>query len=111
MASFQLDKLTAKELTELDTKLKKAIVAAKEREKSAIKQKLDAIVAEAGLTFDEIAELYGFGRNRGSLKGTKVAPKYRNPDNRLETWTGRGRQPRWLSTKLGKGSKLTDFAI
>src|SRR4051794_12275797 len=30
----------------------------------------------------------------------KVAPKYRNPDNPAETWTGRGRQPRWVQAAL-----------
>lgn len=111
MASPQLDKMSVKELIDLDGRLKKTIVATRERERAAIKQKLDSIVKDAGMTFAEIAELYGFGRSRGALKGTKVAPKYRNPDNRTETWTGRGRQPRWLVAKLGKGSKLTDFVI
>lgn len=48
---------------------------------------------------------------RGPRMGSKVAPKYRNPENRLETWTGRGRQPRWLAAALKTGRKLTDFAI
>lgn len=40
-----------------------------------------------------------------------VAPKYRNPENSDETWSGRGRQPRWLVAALKKGKKLRDFAI
>lgn len=48
---------------------------------------------------------------RGPRKGSKVAPKYRNPVNRSETWTGRGRQPRWLAAALKGGKKLADFAI
>jgi DNA-binding protein H-NS len=41
----------------------------------------------------------------------KVAPKYRNPQNRAETWAGRGKQPRWLATALRSGRKLDDFLI
>jgi DNA-binding protein H-NS len=41
----------------------------------------------------------------------KVAPKYRNPDNPAETWTGRGRQPRWVQAALAEGRSLSDFAI
>jgi DNA-binding protein H-NS len=41
----------------------------------------------------------------------KVAPKYRNPDNPAETWTGRGRQPRWVQAALTGGRSLSDFAI
>lgn len=41
----------------------------------------------------------------------KVLPKYRNPKNRNETWAGRGKQPRWLTTQLRTGKKLSDFLI
>jgi DNA-binding protein H-NS len=41
----------------------------------------------------------------------KVPPKYRNPENRSETWAGRGKQPRWLSAQLRSGKKLDDFLI
>ena len=36
----------------------------------------------------------------------QVAPKYRNPDKPSETWSGRGRQPRWLTAALKAGKKL-----
>jgi DNA-binding protein H-NS len=35
-------------------------------------------------------------RVRERRPNPKVFPKYRNPKNRSETWTGRGKQPRWL---------------
>jgi len=41
----------------------------------------------------------------------KVLPKYRNPENRGETWAGRGKQPLWLRAQLRSGKKLTDFVI
>jgi DNA-binding protein H-NS len=41
----------------------------------------------------------------------KVPPKYRNPANPAETWTGRGKQPRWLAEQVGKGKKVEDFLI
>jgi DNA-binding protein H-NS len=41
----------------------------------------------------------------------KVLPKYRNPKNPGETWSGRGKRPRWLAKRLGAGSKLDDFLI
>ena len=54
----------------------------------------------------------GKGRERrGSLKGRKVAPKYRNPANKSETWAGRGVRPRWLQTALRNGHKIEEFAI
>jgi DNA-binding protein H-NS len=40
-----------------------------------------------------------------------VSPKYRNPDQPSETWTGRGKQPRWLVAKLGSDKRIDDFRI
>jgi DNA-binding protein H-NS len=40
-----------------------------------------------------------------------VFPKYQNPEQPSETWAGRGRQPRWLSSQLQFGKQLEDFRI
>jgi DNA-binding protein H-NS len=40
-----------------------------------------------------------------------VIPKYRNPDDPSETWSGRGKQPRWLVALLGAGKHIGDFRI
>jgi DNA-binding protein H-NS len=41
----------------------------------------------------------------------KVLPKYRNPKNPAETWSGRGKQHRWLTAQLRSGKKMKDFLI
>jgi DNA-binding protein H-NS len=41
----------------------------------------------------------------------KVLPKYRNPENPAETWSGRGIQPRWLTAQLRSGKKVKHFLI
>jgi DNA-binding protein H-NS len=41
----------------------------------------------------------------------KVVPKYRNPENRSETWAGRGKQPGWVTAQLRSGKKLDEFLI
>jgi DNA-binding protein H-NS len=40
-----------------------------------------------------------------------VAPKYRNPEDRAETWAGRGLEPRWLTAAIKNGKRLEDFLI
>src|SRR3569832_475869 len=49
------------------------------------------------------------GRSR--RKYPKVLPKYCNPSAPTETWSDRGKQPRWLVAALGSVSKLDDFLI
>jgi DNA-binding protein H-NS len=46
---------------------------------------------------------------RTSLKGIKVAPKYRGPNG--ETWAGRGATPRWLAALQKEGHKPAEFLI
>ena len=41
----------------------------------------------------------------------KVAPKYRNPDDQKDTWSGRGRKPLWMVAQLKKGKKPEEFLI
>ena len=44
-------------------------------------------------------------------KYCKVFPKYQNSKVPFETWSGRGRQPRWLVSALKAGRKIDDFEI
>jgi DNA-binding protein H-NS len=41
----------------------------------------------------------------------RVFPKYQNPAVPSETWSGRGRQPRWLVSALKAGGRIEDFKI
>ena len=41
----------------------------------------------------------------------KVPPKYRNPERPSETWSGRGKQPRWVGAHLRSGMKVDDLLI
>jgi DNA-binding protein H-NS len=41
----------------------------------------------------------------------KVHPKYRNPDRPSETWSGRGKQPRWVAAQIKAGKKVDDLLI
>ncbi len=106
MAAINVDKMSLRDINELEAKLQKAKAQAREKAKADVKDKIDRILTGSGFT---IAELYGFGGRKG--KGRSVAPKFKNPDNSSETWSGRGRKPNWLVAKLSKGAKMSDFAI
>ena len=41
----------------------------------------------------------------------KVLPKYQNPKNPAEKWSGRGKQPHWVKVQLKAGKKLERFLI
>jgi DNA-binding protein H-NS len=98
------EKMSLRELQELELKVRKAKVNAQERSRSEVRKKIESIAAEAGF---KLTDLFG---GRGA-KGRKVAVKYANPDDASETWTGRGRKPRWLAAKLKAGDKIDKFLL
>ena len=72
---------------------------------------------EAGYeaTFTRIGE-EGVRRRRGRPGGredrrSEIAPKYRNPQNSSETWSGRGREPKWLQHHIAEGKSRENFLI
>ncbi len=120
--SVDIESLSAKELTALinEAKKRKTTLSKRKPITQARKRVMQAAKSE-GYT---IAELFGAGgaaaaepRARASAprkarKTTgKVAPKYRNPENANETWTGRGRQPRWLTAFTDAGRNRDEFLI
>jgi DNA-binding protein H-NS len=72
------------------------------------KMKLERRLAE--LRFGPVRELIGENRPERRLY-PKVKPKYRNPQRPFETWSGRGRQPRWVSDLLQSGTEMDDLRI
>jgi len=105
MAAINVDKLSLKELVVLETKIKSALGEARNRERSDLKKKMAELAKTHGFSVSEL-----FDGARGHKKSVGVA-KYANPENKSDTWTGRGRKPNWLIGRLKKGAKLSDFEI
>ena len=38
-------------------------------------------------------------------------PKYRNPDNPAQTWSGKGKRPAWVKAALAAGKSLESLEI
>jgi DNA-binding protein H-NS len=105
MAADNIEKMTLKQLSDLEGRIAKFKSQAQENAKADLKAKIDRLIAGSDFT---VAELYGFATKRGR---SKSAAKYANPDDRSQTWTGRGRKPNWLVARLKKGAKMEDFTI
>ncbi len=101
-----LERMSVKDLLALETEVQAAIAARRVSEKLEVREKLQLLAEKSGYSVDE---LFGKGK-RGGTRGT-VAPKYRNPANAAETWTGRGRMPVWIKTLVEKGAKREKFLI
>ena len=90
MRAGQLDKLSLRQLRELQSTIAAAISSREAQERADLKRKLVELAGKSGFG---VGELFGDGRGR---KRGPVAIKYRHKDDPTLTWTGRGRRPRWL---------------
>jgi len=100
----ELDRMSLRELKELELKVQRARAHAQDRNRSDVRKKVETIITDAGF---KVTDIFG---GRGG-KGRTVAAKYANPDDPNETWTGRGRKPRWLNAKVQEGAKIEKFLI
>jgi DNA-binding protein H-NS len=101
-------KVVERQIKELKAKAE----ALKQTDKPGLKQ-LKAVMIKYRLTRSDVdAALKGRRRRGSKLAGRKLKPKYRNPNNKSEAWSGRGLQPKWLIAAMkSTGKKLEHFAV
>ena len=85
-----------KELLQQREVLERAIAEARQNEISSAVTKVRELVAEYGLTAQDIFP--GRGAKAAGKATSKVAAKYRDPATG-QTWTGRGKAPKWIDGK------------
>ncbi|MDQ2141067.1 H-NS histone family protein [Alcaligenaceae bacterium A4P071] len=103
-----------KEITRLQ---KKAEALHTKRRKPVITSIVNSM-RQYDITAEELAAALGASKAPGrtprkkAADGTKrpVAPKYRHPDTG-ETWSGRGKAPRWLAAAEADGAQRDSFLI
>jgi DNA-binding protein H-NS len=101
--AIELERMSLKDLRDLQGRVARAISTFEERKKQEAIAELEQRAREMGFNLAELLAASS-GRKR---KPAKV--KYRNPDNTDETWTGRGRRPRWIDAALKGGKSLDDL--
>ncbi|HIJ83393.1 MAG: histidinol phosphate phosphatase [Magnetococcales bacterium] len=106
-----LENLPLEELVSLSADLD-GLIKKKRREKSKqIRMQINELAKVAGYeSVEEFIESQT-GRMTRSDKGMKLPPKYRNPQNHGQTWSGKGPTPKWLREYENGGRNREDFRI
>jgi DNA-binding protein H-NS len=102
---IDLDKLSLKELKELQSRVAKEIANFEVKKKKEALFELEEKAKELGFS---LAELTGATPVR---KRAPAVAKYANPQDPTETWSGRGRKPRWFSAALAAGKTPEDLSL
>ncbi len=107
--AVDLKNMNVEQLEDLIRRARTRIDEVKDEMVSKLKEELSARAKAHGF---DISDLFG-GRGKGGKSRARsvVKPKYRNPANADQTWSGRGRQPAWVKEAVAKGKKMDDLAI
>jgi DNA-binding protein H-NS len=107
MGAGDFDTMSLDELWSLHEKLATTLVERLASEKATLEARLKQLHQPGSGT--RLGTRYATGDERRPYPA--VVPKYRNPNDPHETWSGRGRQPRWLVALLQTGKEIDDFLI
>lgn len=102
---INLNDLSLKELKDLQSQVEKAVNGYHDRRKKEAIAELEDRARAMGFS---LAELTGAPVTR---KRTAATAKFANPANPADTWTGRGRKPRWYEEALASGKTADDLAV
>lgn len=107
--ALNLAVMSRPELAKLKARIDKEIAA---RSMQA-RRELEALARSAGLPVEELLRAAAGVKpaRQSSRPAAPVPPKYRNPNNLQQTWTGRGRQPGWVAAHLSTGRALEALLI
>lgn len=121
-----ITKLSLAELIALSAKLSKRKEKLEKGQLEKVRAKVMALLRKEGFT---LQDLVGSGsassaarparkgkaaakpKAKAAAAGRKVPPKYRNPNNPAEVWTGRGVSPKWVRDLMAQGMTKEQMLI
>ena len=97
--------LPLRELKELQSQVVRAIATFEDRKKKEAIAELQEVARAKGFTLEELTGVSVIRRR------APASAKYANPASKSDTWSGRGRKPRWFIEALALGKQPDDLAV
>lgn len=110
--NLNLDAMSVDEMWQLHEEIARVLSVRLTSEKRELEKRLAQLRRERETSppaSEGAPTLKRSGRER--RKYPRVFPKYRNPNEPTETWSGRGKLPRWLAAELKSGRTIDEFVI
>ena len=110
--TIDLKTMSRKELEKLAVNVEKALEKLRKKDLKKVRQEMEKIAAAHGVSVSDV--LGGSPARKTKAKAAakpKSAPKYANPADKAQTWTGKGRQPEWFKTAVAAGKSPESMAL
>jgi DNA-binding protein H-NS len=111
MKKIDLETMSVDDLWSLHEKISEILSVRITSEKRELEKRLAVLNRGAGGVEGGDGPVSYNANGKARRKYPRVFPKYRNPQTPSETWSGRGKQPRWLAAAIKTGRKIEDFRI
>ena len=124
---MDLSKMSSADLRNLQEQLKRELKQRESHDRAAALKEIAAIADTVGVPLKDLVAGFGAGANAGNSgsgsggggsggKGRggrtgSVAPRYRNPADVTQQWTGRGRQPKWVKEWVDGGQDIAGLKV
>jgi len=102
---IDLEDLSVADLKKLQSKVTRAIASYEDRQKKKALVQVEEVAKKLGYSLAELTEQIA------ARKRAPAAPKYMNPADNSQTWSGRGRRPQWFEAALEAGKSPNDMLI
>ena len=103
---MNLEDLSLEELKSLQNDVAVALYNFEKRKKAEALAEIKSLAHAKGFSLDEL-----LGGEAAKGKRAPAVAKYADPANPDNTWSGRGRKPKWLVAQIESGKSVEDFAI
>ena len=102
MQRSEFERMSIDQLWAMHVEVSETLAARLSAEKGVLEERLKALSGPSHTAQSDTSERRPY---------PPVLPKFRNPDDPAETWSGRGRQPRWVIQQLRLGKRIEEFKI
>lgn len=106
---IDVDSMSLEDLRTLRSQLDKAISSYETRRRKEALAAAEKAAREMGFSLSDLTGAAGRGRRGAAASAGEGQPKYAHPEDPSQTWSGRGRRPRWVTEQIGAGKSLEDL--
>lgn len=100
--STDLSRMSVEELQQLIISAEETIKKIQREKRSEVVRQMRQLASTIGVAIDIVPEARAAGKRAGGPR-PKTPPKFHNPANTSQTWTGRGPKPKWFKDAIASG--------
>ena len=103
--NVDISKLNHVQLDDLIRRAKDRQIELARKKSAELRERFTEMAKAEGLALEDVVGTAARKTRR------PVPPKYRNPADPTQTWSGRGKRPRWFHAALDSGKTAEDMLI